>query len=120
MVTTPRAALPRLFEETYGKPTTVALNKASKAYLATANGGVLSPRGLLLVARAEEADSFATDLATMALTQIGVADAQAMVPILNPDVIAQAAYDARGMGYRHRPPDPEFRPRGPRAMAARC
>ncbi len=83
-----------LFEESYGKPTTVALNRASKAYLQSANGGVLSPRGLLLLARAEEAESFATDLAQMALDQISVAEAQAMVPILDTEVITQAAYDA--------------------------
>mgnify|MGYP000981552365 CR=1 FL=1 len=39
-----------LFEECYGKPAVVALNRASHRYLAEANGGVLSPRGLLMIA----------------------------------------------------------------------
>ena len=41
-----------LFEETYGRPTTVALNRASRAELEAR--GVLTPRGLLLVATPEE------------------------------------------------------------------
>ncbi len=83
-----------MYEESYGKPSTIALNKASKDYLQTANGGVLSPRGLLLLARAEEAASFADDLAAMALDQISVAEAQAMLPILDTDAVTQAAYQA--------------------------
>jgi len=39
-----------LFDENYGKPSVIALNKASRAYHETANGGVLSPRGLMIVA----------------------------------------------------------------------
>ncbi len=34
-----------MFEETYGKPSTIALNRTSKAYHADANGGVLRARG---------------------------------------------------------------------------
>ncbi|MGB5558048.1 MAG: FAD-binding oxidoreductase [Paracoccaceae bacterium] len=81
-----------LYEESYGKPTTIALNKASKAYFQTANGGVLSPRGLLLVGRAEDADAFAEDLATMAMDQISVDEARAMMPILDPGAVTLAAY----------------------------
>ncbi|MEM6306541.1 MAG: FAD-binding oxidoreductase [Pseudomonadota bacterium] len=83
-----------LFEETYGKPTTVALNRASKAYHQTAHGGVLSPRGLLLVGRAGEEQAFTADQTTMALTEISVTDAQAMIPILDGTTIIMAAYHA--------------------------
>ena len=81
-----------LFEESYGRPTTVALNKASKSFLETANGGVLSPRGLLLIGRPQDADVFAADLATMGMEQISVRQARQMVPILDPDVVTLAAY----------------------------
>ena len=72
-----------LFEENYGKPTTRALNAASRAFHATANGGVLSPRGLLLVGSAAEGEAFAHDLADMRLEEIPAQEARAMVPILS-------------------------------------
>lgn len=81
-----------LFEETYGKPSVVALNRASKAHLATANGGVLSRRGLMLIGTADTAGAFARDAATMEMTPLSVAEAQARVPILNPAVVDRAAW----------------------------
>ena len=41
-----------MFEPGYGLPPVVALNRASRDYLADADGGVLGPRGMLLIARA--------------------------------------------------------------------
>ncbi len=81
-----------LFEANYGHPVTVALNKASAAYHHTAHGGVLSPRGLMILAAADQADTFAHDVATMGLDRLSVDDARAMVPILNPDHVAHAAH----------------------------
>ncbi|MBF9029117.1 FAD-dependent oxidoreductase [Rhodobacterales bacterium HKCCE3408] len=81
-----------LFEETYGKPTTVALNRASKDYHMTANGGVLSPRALMLVDDGE--GGFEADLATMKMEELDGAAACALVPILNPDVVRRAGYRA--------------------------
>lgn len=83
-----------MFEETYGKPTTVALNRASRDYLQTANGGVLSPRGLLLLGRAEDADAFETDQATMSMDALTLDEAQAMFPILDRATVTMAAYHA--------------------------
>lgn len=80
-----------LFEENYGKPSTVDLNKASKDFHVGA--GVLSPRGLMLVGSAETAAQFAADQAKMKLETLDLADALAMVPILDPKVIDRAAYD---------------------------
>jgi D-arginine dehydrogenase len=54
-----------LFEATYGKPATVALNRASHDFHATEAGGFLTPRGLLLVGGPEEEEAFRRDLATM-------------------------------------------------------
>jgi len=80
-----------MFEESYGAPSTIALNKASRAYHFEANGGVTSPRGLMLIGTADSTEAFQTDLAAMHLQQISVDDARAMFPILN-DSITQAGY----------------------------
>lgn len=71
-----------MFEETYGLPSTIALNRASKPYHMGANGGVLSPRGLMIVGRADETDQFATELAIMGMDDIGLAAGQDLIPIL--------------------------------------
>ena len=81
-----------MFEETYGAPSVVALNRASKSYLAGENGGVLGPRGLLLVGSADLASAFATDVKAMEMQDISMADALAMVPILNPALVDRAAF----------------------------
>jgi D-arginine dehydrogenase len=80
-----------LFEETYGAPSVVALNRASKSYLQTANGGVLSPRGLLLVGSPDQAAAFADDVERMEMTQISVDRAAELFPILNRAVVDRAA-----------------------------
>ena len=80
-----------LFEQNYGKPATVALNKASRDFHLAAD--VLGPRGLMLIGRQDEADAFAADQKSMQLETISVADAKAKFPILNTDVIANAAFD---------------------------
>ena len=81
-----------MLEETYGKPSTVALNRASKAYLADANGGVLRPRGLLLVGGVGEREDFVRDQAAMAMQPITLDEARAMVPILKSATVDSVAY----------------------------
>ncbi|SFF05179.1 Glycine/D-amino acid oxidase [Sulfitobacter brevis] len=81
-----------LFEENYGLPSTIALNKASAAYHREANGGYLSPRGLLIVARAEEQDSFDADVNTMGVDPVTVSEALSMVPILDRAQVSFAGY----------------------------
>ncbi len=81
-----------MFEETYGLPSVVALNRASKAYLATEHGGVLSPRGQLMVGSAAQADAFAKDRISLEMQDISVSEARDVVPILNPAVVDRAAY----------------------------
>lgn len=80
-----------MFEETYGKPSTIALNKASKAYHRDANGGVLSPRGLMLVGAQGEA-GFDDDLAVMQMEELSPEAALAHVPILNFDHVGRVGY----------------------------
>jgi D-arginine dehydrogenase len=84
-----------LFEENYGLASTVALNRATGPVLAEA--GVLSPRGLLMVAAADEAERFQQDRAAMGLAQISLADARALCPILDPAAVTLAAHDPGAM-----------------------
>lgn len=80
-----------MFEENYGNPAVVALNKASADYHRTANGGYLSPRGFMLVAGPGEEDQFAADVKELDLHPIDTADAYARVPILKPETVTLAA-----------------------------
>ncbi|MFD2739779.1 NAD(P)/FAD-dependent oxidoreductase [Sulfitobacter aestuarii] len=83
-----------LFEQNYGLASTVALNKASAAYHHEANGGYLSPRGLLIVGREDEAEGFAADAEAMGVDEISTDEALRLVPILDPGQVAFAAYHA--------------------------
>jgi glycine/D-amino acid oxidase-like deaminating enzyme len=80
-----------LFEENYGCESVNALSRAGANYLRSANGGYLSARGFLMVARKGEDAVFEADLAELASEEISVAEAHAHVPILN-DTISRAAY----------------------------
>ncbi|WP_147125888.1 NAD(P)/FAD-dependent oxidoreductase [Shimia ponticola] len=82
-----------LFEETYGKPSTTALNRASRLDHQTLDGGVLSPRGLMLVTQ-EDDDTFRTDMRVMHMEPISVADACAMIPILDAAKLVAAGHHA--------------------------
>ncbi len=83
-----------MFEETYGLPSTITLNRASKAYHMEANGGVLSPRGLMLVGTSTDEDAFAHDLRTMAMTRMPLDEGRALVPILDPEKVTQVGHHA--------------------------
>lgn len=81
-----------LFEENYGKPATIVLNAASRDFHVKAE--VLSPRGLMLIGGADEADAFTADQVKMMLDPITLAEAKAMVPILDDNKVDRAAYHA--------------------------
>jgi glycine/D-amino acid oxidase-like deaminating enzyme len=81
-----------LFEESYGKPATIELNRASRAYHEAA--GVLSPRGLMVVAAAEDIAAAQADARDMGLRELTPDEARAMVPILNRRVAYAAQSDA--------------------------
>lgn len=83
-----------LFEENYGLPSTVALNRASKEFMFEANGGYLSPRGFLLVAGAGEEEAFERDAAVLSADEISVAEAKARIPILDTGAVERAGYHA--------------------------
>lgn len=81
-----------LYEAKYGLPTTIALNLASHDHHAHAHGGVLSPRGLMLLAGPGERADFDRDVAAMDLTELSAEDARALVPILDTRHITGAAH----------------------------
>ncbi len=78
-----------LYEPSYGLPPVVALSLASGPALRAA--GVLSPRGLMILARADQAAEFAAEAAAMGVEPISLAEALARVPILNPAAVGHAA-----------------------------
>ena len=82
-----------LYEANYGKPSTVALNEASKTYFETVDGGFLSPRGFMLLGKAGDDAPFEADQVEMKIAEISVDEAVAMVPILNRETVARAAFD---------------------------
>ncbi len=82
-----------LYEPNYGQGPVVALSRASEAHLRQAEGGVLTPRGLMLVAGAGEDMAFAADTVALGLDEITVEDARAMVPVLGA-AVRRAAHAA--------------------------
>jgi glycine/D-amino acid oxidase-like deaminating enzyme len=81
-----------LFEETYGLPSTVALNRASKSFFLQDNPHLVQPRGLLLVGTRATADQFAHDLQTMEMTPVSIARAVDILPILDTATVTAAAH----------------------------
>lgn len=81
-----------LYEANYGHPVTIALNHASRADHETLDGGLLSPRGLMLLAGPGEEEIFVREAAQMHLDELSPTEAQAMVPILDTGHITRAAH----------------------------
>lgn len=80
-----------LYEPYYGAAPVVALSLASgDAFRAMPN--LLTPRGLMIVARAGQAGEFARDCADMNLAPITLDAALQIVPILNPSAVAHVGY----------------------------
>lgn len=84
-----------LYEAQYGKASTIALNLASRAF--HQEGGYLSPRGLMVVGKAGDEAGFRQEVADAGLNVISVDEAIAMVPILNPETVAYAAWHEDAM-----------------------
>ena len=78
-----------LFEESYGPPSVVALNKASADYFFAHD--YLTPRGLMLVGKTDQSDVFTRDLADLGMVEISLTEALARVPILNQETVSRAA-----------------------------
>jgi D-arginine dehydrogenase len=79
-----------LYEPRYGLAPVVELSLASGDYLRS-QANILSPRGLMILAKAGEDAHFAADTDAMQLPEISLEAALARVPILNPAVVKRAA-----------------------------
>ena len=79
-----------LYEPRYGAPAVVELSLASEAYFRAAEH-VLSPRGLMSVAKADQRAAFDAEVRDFQLEEVSVDAARAVVPVLNPEVVAFAA-----------------------------
>lgn len=76
----------------YGNATIKALNAASADHHRNADGGVLSPRGMMMVAGPDHGDAFRSDSADLGLEEIPINQAARLWPILNRETVTQAAY----------------------------
>ena len=79
-----------LYEPHYGAGAVVALSLVTGPVLAGI-AGVLSPRGVMMVARADQAEAFRADADAMQLARMTVDEAVARVPVLNAGAVALAA-----------------------------
>lgn len=80
-----------LFEENYGPASVVALNQASAGFFKDEEAGYLTPRGLMLLGKKDDADGFEKDVTNLGMEVISVPDALTQVPILNPETLGHAA-----------------------------
>ena len=83
-----------MYEPHYGKPAVVGLSMASGDYL-RGIPGMLSPRGMMVVARAGDEVALATDAAAMSMDLISGDEAVAKFPMLNPAVVVAAAHSSQ-------------------------
>lgn len=83
-----------LFEARYGEPTAIELNRLALPFHQTVEGGVLTQRGLMLIATAARRDSFEAERRAMQLDPLDAAAARALFPILNTDTHPLAAWHA--------------------------
>ncbi|MGL4319904.1 MAG: NAD(P)/FAD-dependent oxidoreductase [Paracoccaceae bacterium] len=79
-----------LYEPHYGAAPVVALSLLTGPVL-EGIAGVLSPRGVMMVGRADQAAAFQHDADAMQMTRMSVDEAVARVPVLNRDVVTMAA-----------------------------
>lgn len=83
-----------LYEANYGMPSTIALARASGDFYRK-DTDYLSPRGLMVLAKADEETAFRSDLDKMKLVEISIDEAAEKLPILNRDVVAFAGYQEK-------------------------
>jgi glycine/D-amino acid oxidase-like deaminating enzyme len=81
-----------LYEASYGHPVTIALNRASYQDHRTLDGGVLSPRGFLLVGGPGEEALAEREIAAMELAPLSARAAREMVPILDARHVTRAGW----------------------------
>lgn len=82
-----------LFLETYGSPAVRALSIASRKHLMDAHGGVLSPRGLMIVAGTDQEEDYAHESVDMGGQTLTIDEARDKMPILDPTQVTQACFN---------------------------
>ena len=83
-----------LFEQYYGKPAVRTLSAASRDYHMDAHGGVLSARGLMLIAGPDREEAFEDEYRDMNLDLISFDEARTKMPILKPGAVTRTAWRA--------------------------
>lgn len=73
-----------MFLSSYGNATVRALNEASEDHHHHTDGGVLTPRPMLLIAGPHEAEVFATEHRDFGMEQIDPQEARALFPLFDP------------------------------------
>ena len=76
----------------YGNKVIRELNERSFEFLQTENDGVLSDRGLMVLAKSNQRNEFETSSKSLGLTEINLCEAKAYVPIIESKVVAYASY----------------------------
>ena len=79
-----------LFEPNYGLAPTVALSQASSEFFHGSE--VLQPRGLMFVVGPGDESAFERDRDAMELEEIGIDEARAKLPVLDPTKVSRAAW----------------------------
>lgn len=81
-----------MFLADFGNEIIRELNYASTEHHHTANGGVLSERGMMMIARPQERTDFVKEFTAFNMSEISPSEARTIVPILHPRNTAFAAY----------------------------
>lgn len=81
-----------MFEETYGKASTIALNQASKDWHLDVNGSRDLPRGMMLLGRKDDEQAFIDDFTAMKMHRLTSQEAVGFLPILNTEIVPQVGY----------------------------
>ena len=80
------------FIKDYGNIIVRELNSASVDYLTHANGGVLSKRGMMLLAKKTEKEDFQREYKTFKLKEISISEAKEKIPLINTNTVTYSAY----------------------------
>ena len=81
-----------VFIKDYGNDIVRALNAASFEYLSKEKGGVLSPRGMMMLAKADERQAFEREAKDFGLEYISAQEARQRVPLIHPERVAFAGF----------------------------
>ncbi|MGR3322677.1 MAG: NAD(P)/FAD-dependent oxidoreductase [Pseudooceanicola sp.] len=79
-----------MFLLSYGSGPVLDLNAASEDHHRHADGGVLTTRPMMLIGRPGEEGAYAEEARAFGLTDLSLAEARSLVPILHPETVTRA------------------------------